>query len=47
MVDVPNACATIGIPVDMFEFDITPKVGGPVQTRNLGQCAITSHKKKK
>eukprot|EP00611_Tribonema_gayanum_P001905 TRINITY_DN11404_c0_g1_i3.p3 TRINITY_DN11404_c0_g1~~TRINITY_DN11404_c0_g1_i3.p3 ORF type:complete len:171 (-),score=32.10 TRINITY_DN11404_c0_g1_i3:588-1100(-) len=45
MVDVPNACATIGIPIDMFEFDITPSVHGPVRQRNLGQCAVTSDKK--
>lgn len=28
IVDVPNACCSIGIPTEIFDFDITPKAGG-------------------
>lgn len=29
VVDIPNACCTLGIPVDCFEFDVLPKAGVP------------------
>jgi formamidase len=29
IVDIPNACVTIGIPTEVFDFDILPKEGGP------------------
>lgn len=29
IVDVPNACATLAIPVNIFDQDIRPKKGGP------------------
>ncbi|MDX1572981.1 MAG: acetamidase/formamidase family protein [Methylophaga sp.] len=31
VVDIPNACATLWIPTDIFEFDINPSADGPVQ----------------
>jgi len=40
LVDIPNACMTLGLPVDIFDFDILP--GGPVQKRELGACAKPS-----
>ena len=39
IVDIPNACATIGLPLDIFDFDITPKVGGHVKI-DMGYCAL-------
>jgi len=29
VVDIPNACATLAIPTEIFSFDITPNVDGP------------------
>ncbi len=29
IVDIPNACATVFVPTEIFEFDITPKAEGP------------------
>eukprot|EP00026_Physarum_polycephalum_P022796 Phypoly_transcript_27182.p1 GENE.Phypoly_transcript_27182~~Phypoly_transcript_27182.p1 ORF type:complete len:134 (+),score=20.25 Phypoly_transcript_27182:23-403(+) len=29
IVDIPNACCTIGIPTDIFDFDIRPCAEGP------------------
>lgn len=40
IVDVPNACTTIGVPMDIFDFDIRPEV--PAQKRDLGSCAFAS-----
>ncbi|MDE1895775.1 MAG: acetamidase/formamidase family protein [Rhodospirillales bacterium] len=31
IVDVPNACATLYLPTEIFEFDINPTAAGPVQ----------------
>lgn len=41
IVDSPNACVTMALPVGIFEFDILPKAEG-LQKRSLGQCAIRS-----
>jgi len=30
IVDVPNACCTVAVPIDVFDFDVTPKEGGAV-----------------
>ncbi|KAF2858850.1 Acetamidase/Formamidase [Piedraia hortae CBS 480.64] len=38
IVDVPNVCTTIGVPMDIFEFDISPD--GLAKKRNLGKCAF-------
>ncbi|KAK6543704.1 hypothetical protein TWF694_000439 [Orbilia ellipsospora] len=40
IVDIPNACTTLGLPVDIFEFDIMP--GAPVKKMDMGTCAFTS-----
>ena len=29
VVDIPNACVSVAIPTDMFEFDINPNAAGP------------------
>ena len=44
IVDVPNACTTLGIPMDIFDFDISPEAKGPLK-RELGTCAYTSDRK--
>jgi len=41
VVDSPNACVTIGIPIGIFEHDISPKPEG-LTKRDFGQCAIRS-----
>jgi formamidase len=28
-VDIPNACCTVAIPTEIFDFDIRPNSGGP------------------
>ena len=30
IVDIPNACATIAVPTDIFSFDICPSDSGPI-----------------
>jgi formamidase len=40
IVDVPNACTTMGVPVDIFDFDILP--GAKIEKRDMGSCAFTS-----
>ena len=40
IVDVPNACTTMGVPVDIFDFDILP--GAKIVERDMGTCAFTS-----
>lgn len=40
LVDIPNACTTLGLPMDIFDFDIRPEV--PAQKRDMGSCAIMS-----
>lgn len=41
IVDIPNACTTIGVPVDIFDFDITPSpTGGPAKKLDMGTCAF-------
>src|SRR5471030_3037340 len=31
VVDIPNACATLWLPTDIFEFDVMPNAAGPVK----------------
>eukprot|EP01132_Coremiostelium_polycephalum_P020856 gene20856-24781_t len=31
VVDIPNACATLWLPTEIFEFDINPNANGPTQ----------------
>lgn len=40
LVDIPNACMTLGLPVDIFDFDIMPT--GAATKRDLGKCAKVS-----
>ena len=30
VVDIPNACATLWLPTDIFDFDIMPSASGPI-----------------
>lgn len=39
-VQIPNACTTIGLPMDIFDFDISP--GAEVKKLDLGKCAMSS-----
>lgn len=38
IVDVPNSCTTIGLPKDIFNFDISPE--SEVEKKNRGNCAF-------
>ncbi|KAK2785244.1 hypothetical protein FQN52_008584 [Onygenales sp. PD_12] len=38
LVDIPNACTTLGVPMDIFDFDIRPEV--EVVRRDMGSCAF-------
>jgi len=50
IVDIPNACTTLGLPVDIFDFDITPEgvlaaAAGEKQAikrQDMGSCAFES-----
>ncbi|PBP18716.1 transmembrane protein UsgS [Diplocarpon rosae] len=37
IVDIPNACTTLGLPMDIFDFDISPT--GPAKKLGMGDCA--------
>ncbi|PWW80552.1 Acetamidase/Formamidase [Tuber magnatum] len=43
IVDIPNACTTMGIPMDIFDFDISP--GAPIPNLDMGSCAYTSDRR--
>lgn len=38
VVDIPNACCTLSLPTQIFDFDITPNQAGPVSQKR-GSCA--------
>ncbi|KAL7619979.1 hypothetical protein AAE478_010527 [Parahypoxylon ruwenzoriense] len=38
IVDIPNACTTLGLPVDIFDFDIMPS--GPAKELDMGNCVF-------
>ncbi|KAK7509923.1 formamidase [Phyllosticta citriasiana] len=40
VVDIPNACTTMGLPMDIFDFDVSPEK--PAVRRDMGSCAFTS-----
>lgn len=40
LVDIPNACMTLGLPMDIFDFDISPT--GPAKKIEMGACAVAS-----
>ena len=37
---IPNACTTLGLPMDIFDFDISPS--GPAKKMDMGTCAYAS-----
>lgn len=39
IVDIPNACTTLGLPMDIFDFDISPALG-KAEKKDLGECAF-------
>lgn len=41
VVDIPNSCATVYLPVDVFDFDPRPSAQGPTRV-DRGQCAVSS-----
>ncbi|GAM85737.1 hypothetical protein ANO11243_037450 [Dothideomycetidae sp. 11243] len=40
IVDIPNACTTMGLPMDIFDFDISPSA--PAKKLDMGSCAVRS-----
>ncbi|KAI5925607.1 formamidase [Camillea tinctor] len=42
IVDIPNACTTMGLPMDIFDFDISPSGPGPkaAAALDMGSCAF-------
>ncbi|KAL9588247.1 MAG: hypothetical protein Q9203_002942 [Teloschistes exilis] len=40
LVDIPNACTTLGLPMDIFDFDISPTA--PAKKIDMGTCAFAS-----
>jgi formamidase len=36
VVDIPNACATLWLPTDIFDFDVMPNATGPVKSVSGG-----------
>ncbi|KAK7739234.1 hypothetical protein SLS62_011279 [Diatrype stigma] len=41
IVDIPNACTTLGLPMDIFDFDISPSAPAPVKgALDMGTCAF-------
>ncbi|OJJ48700.1 hypothetical protein ASPZODRAFT_61560 [Penicilliopsis zonata CBS 506.65] len=40
LVDIPNACTTLGVPMDIFDFDIRPEAA--VVKHDMGACAFSS-----
>ncbi|KAF2711442.1 formamidase FmdS [Pleomassaria siparia CBS 279.74] len=40
LVDIPNACTTMGVPMDIFDFDISPHV--KAEKKDMGSCAYAS-----
>ena len=42
IVDIPNACCTVAIPTEIFEFDIRPTASGPSRMVTKGSVAVTS-----
>jgi len=36
VVDVPNACATLWLPTEIFDFDINPSADGPKKMTSGG-----------
>lgn len=41
IVDIPNACATLALPTEIFDFDIYPN-NDPIEKKSRGQVAVCS-----
>ncbi|MDP9849884.1 formamidase [Streptosporangium lutulentum] len=41
IVDIPNACCSLYLPTEIFDFDVRPNMDGPVR-KDRGQCAVSS-----
>jgi formamidase len=41
IVDIPNACCSLYLPTQIFDFDVRPTAEGP-RRADRGQCAVTS-----
>ncbi|TYB45369.1 formamidase [Actinomadura chibensis] len=41
VVDIPNACCSLYLPTEIFDFDIRPTADGP-RRADRGQCAVSS-----
>ncbi|KAH8887039.1 formamidase [Thozetella sp. PMI_491] len=39
LVDIPNACTTLGLPMDIFDFDISPSAN-PAPKLDMGSCVF-------
>jgi Predicted acetamidase/formamidase len=48
IVDIPNACTTLGLPMDIFDFDISPAAAAALGEKgtglDMGRCAFESGK---
>lgn len=42
IVDIPNACTTLGLPMDIFDFDISPGASAAAHARDMGACAFAA-----
>jgi formamidase len=42
IVDIPNACTTLGLPMDIFDFDVSPAaaVRSGFGKMDMGRCAF-------
>lgn len=40
IVDIPNACTTMGVPMDIFGFDISPAGVAKMERMDMGRCAF-------
>lgn len=40
IVDIPNACTTMGLPMDIFDFEINPSK--PAVKQDMGKCAFAN-----
>lgn len=42
IVDIPNACTTMGLPMDIFDFDISPSASAAAvrEKLDMGSCAF-------
>lgn len=40
VVQIPNACTTLGLPMDIFDFDISPAASA--KKLDMGTCAFAS-----